>query len=497
MSLPLLLLLFLSLSAKEITIASYNVENLFDLVESGNEYNLYKPLYNGWDLPSYQQKLRNCASVISHVNADIIMLQEIESERALKDLLHSRKLKKCRYKTALFGGRDDTPTTTAVALLSRYPLLSFKKHPIQLSEGKWSRPILEATLLIDSCEITLFGVHFPSKRAKESSRVTAASQLRSILDTLDSQTEFLILGDFNSDHDEAVNLLTGNMDDTKGVTGINHVLGTVPMKVGQEFRLATKKEVLEELALLYNPWQEKREIDQYSYIYRGELGTIDHILLSKSLLDNQKFTYKKKSFHHVIMGEVRKGLVPYRWQVRWGKASDKHKDYGYSDHLPICLKLTTQKEEYAPQPLKRGSFENSSEGWIALSNRVRLLRKSGISLDGSEALHLEGRVTKNQSVTKVTALFENTSPSFFIGGRGTVGVRIKKRGSRSWFYYSKGGQITKRSAYFTLGEKRWEEVKFPHELFQKGDMLTLEIRCKKDVVVDCYIDVCSLRGWER
>ena len=55
-------------------IASYNVENLFDLYKSGNEYKEYIPnTKSNWNQRTYKIKLKNIAKVIVEIDADIML----------------------------------------------------------------------------------------------------------------------------------------------------------------------------------------------------------------------------------------------------------------------------------------------------------------------------------------------------------------------------------------------------------------------------------------
>ena len=75
-----LLFLVINLNANTFTIASYNVENLFDLNNDETEYNEFKPnTKSNWNEKSFNVKLENLTKVINEVNADIIALQEIEN----------------------------------------------------------------------------------------------------------------------------------------------------------------------------------------------------------------------------------------------------------------------------------------------------------------------------------------------------------------------------------------------------------------------------------
>lgn len=72
---------------KIVTLATYNVENLFDLAREGNEYEEYIPnTQSQWNQKNYAIKLANLSKAIVDIDADILALQEVESLQALKDL---------------------------------------------------------------------------------------------------------------------------------------------------------------------------------------------------------------------------------------------------------------------------------------------------------------------------------------------------------------------------------------------------------------------------
>ena len=77
----LILLIFsISLNANNITIASYNVENFFDLKKDNSEYSEFIPnTKNQWNQRNFNIKLNNLLKVINDIDADIIALQEIEN----------------------------------------------------------------------------------------------------------------------------------------------------------------------------------------------------------------------------------------------------------------------------------------------------------------------------------------------------------------------------------------------------------------------------------
>jgi len=59
-------------------VASYNVENFFDLHYDKTEYKEYIPHSKTWNKISYNNKLKNITKVIYDLDADILALQEVE-----------------------------------------------------------------------------------------------------------------------------------------------------------------------------------------------------------------------------------------------------------------------------------------------------------------------------------------------------------------------------------------------------------------------------------
>jgi predicted extracellular nuclease len=82
----LLLLLPILLLSKELVIASYNVDNLFDDINNGTEYSDYILNKHNWNSITFKKKIEHIARVICELNADVIGLQEVENGNALKEL---------------------------------------------------------------------------------------------------------------------------------------------------------------------------------------------------------------------------------------------------------------------------------------------------------------------------------------------------------------------------------------------------------------------------
>lgn len=319
-------LLLSFLGGVEVKIASYNVENLFDMNYDGNEYEEYIPNGDwGWTQDIYRSKLRNVAQVIRGINADIIGLQEIESENALKDLKAELNRQGLYYRYHLFA--RNKMSTVNCALLSRYPIQNGFRHPI--SHNGRMRDILEAKVDINGQSLRVFVNHWKSKSGPESKRILSAKRLVYRLNELAPNEPFVLLGDFNSHYEEYKTFLKSRKhNDTEGETGINHILKTIDDD-GEPITYVTLKS-----PYLYNLWYDVSPDQRWSHKYKGKGEGLDNMIISSGLVDEKGIEYVRGSFQRFEADFLfYKGKL-YRWQQtkRYPKT---HIGEGYSDHLPI------------------------------------------------------------------------------------------------------------------------------------------------------------------
>lgn len=329
MRIVLLLALLISfLGGVEVKIASYNVENLFDMNTDGNEYEEYIPNGDwGWSEDIYRVKLRNTAQVIGGINADIIGLQEIESETALKALKAELNRQGLYYRYYLFARNKNSSVNTA--LLSRYPIQSGLRHPITYN-GRY-RDILEAKIDINGKPLRVFVNHWKSKSGPESKRILSAKRLSQRLAELSENEPFVLLGDFNSHYEEYKTFLKSRKhNDTDGITGINHLLKTID----DEGNPITYASLRNNDGHLYNLWYELDEKQRWSHQYKGKGEALDNMIISPALADGEGLEYVRGSFQRFEADFLFYKGKPYRWQH--SKTHPKHHlGEGYSDHLPI------------------------------------------------------------------------------------------------------------------------------------------------------------------
>ncbi|HEX5623308.1 MAG TPA: endonuclease/exonuclease/phosphatase family protein [Sulfuricurvum sp.] len=313
-------------------IATYNVENLFDMNDNGTEYEQYIPNTSwGWNEEMHRIKLRNTAQVIKDIGADVIGLQEIESEIALKELKAELNRQGLYYPHYAFARSKNT--AVAVAILSRYPIKSALSHSV--SSHRSYRDILEAKLNLNGKTLRIYVNHWKSKSGPESMRIESAKVLKKLITALPKDEPYVLMGDFNSDYEEYKTFVRSRKhNDTGGITGINHILKTIDENQNP-ITYASLKNCDN---CLYNLWYEVESFDRWSHEYRGNNEALDNMIISPSLADGKGIEYVRGSFKRFEKPYLFYKGKPYRWQQS-RKKPKHHMGEGYSDHLPITALL--------------------------------------------------------------------------------------------------------------------------------------------------------------
>ncbi len=311
-------------------IASYNVENLFDLRYSGHEYEQYIPNTSWkWNSDTYRKKLKNISEVIVDMDPDIIALQEIESLQALKDL--RTQIQRDGLYLPYFAITSTKDTTVKVALLSKFPLRS---QDLRVTASYKYRNILEAKVQLGNEKLYIFVNHWKAKSGPESRRIVSAKVLKERLNAL-GDVNYILLGDFNSDYRENETFVKKRkFNDTKGITGINHILKTTDHN-----EAVTLSDLTSCKECAFNLWYELPAESRWSHKYRGRGEGLDSIIISPKLANAKGVEYKEGSFKKFDAPYLFKKGKIYRWE-RSRNYPKHHMGRGYSDHLPIYAKFS-------------------------------------------------------------------------------------------------------------------------------------------------------------
>lgn len=198
----LLVFLFLVLSASaSVKIASYNVNNLFDGKNDGSEYDDYKKGgKKKWNEQKYQKKLKQVCADVKAINADVILLLEIENDAVLRALANCSG-----YDYRIFAnGNDEAPV--GLGFLSRIKINNYKSFIVPRVK---TRPILQINISDAGRSLNLFGAHFPAIKNSFEKRLNAAKTMQRAVHGVKNA---IILGDLNSNYDKDF-LLRDNLKD--------------------------------------------------------------------------------------------------------------------------------------------------------------------------------------------------------------------------------------------------------------------------------------------
>jgi endonuclease/exonuclease/phosphatase family metal-dependent hydrolase len=326
-----------------LTIATWNLQALFDGSESGMEYDEYRTR-TGWTEEKYQARLtaltRAAESMASDGKKegppDILAFQELENPGVLKTLAEESLAGK-GYGWSFFA--NSPGSSLGIGVLSRYPLLETKIHSVNSGNDAIPRPVMEIRIEQQNKPLVLFVCHWKSKlgndRVTESLRRSAARVILRRLREIEEKTPgtpAVILGDLNENYDEfyrqsgaVVSALLP--DDPKAAELVFSVKET-DFLVLSRTKPPESRYFAAGTAVLYTPWGS--ELQKGSYVYKNEWETIDHILLNGALFDGKDWEYDSCEVLH---------REPFTTAAGYPDAYNPRTGHGLSDHLPLLLKL--------------------------------------------------------------------------------------------------------------------------------------------------------------
>jgi hypothetical protein len=310
---------------KELLILWWNVENLFDTRDDPNtEDDEFTPQGRmHWTDRKLLLKRIRIATVLRAISADsryhdlpdIVAFAESENRDVFSGTLNLPEIAK--YQIAYHESPD--PRGIDIGLAWNPRTVAFKgsrPYRVALPGGRGTRDIIVAGFSVSGHPFDLLLNHWPSRSFdaawSEPNRIAAATVARHIVDSLRSRNPkaaIVVMGDFNDQPDNlSVQGVLGSSLDRKAVRGNRN--------------------------LLYNCWNDVPHGG--SYAYRGRWERIDQVLVSSALLENDGLHLEKKAFEPFLfphmMAESGKKLYS-----TYEKGSYRG---GYSDHLPLLLKMS-------------------------------------------------------------------------------------------------------------------------------------------------------------
>ncbi len=313
----------------EVVLLTWNVENLFDWRDDpdnpgDDEFTPHAWRY--WSEIRYRRKLDNLAEVIAASEADFVGLQEIENRKVLEDLTAVLLEKHDREYPYIVHREGPDHRGIDVALLAVYPpVLQDWFTPVAEQ-----RDILQATFAPYGGTLTLFINHWKSRWGGQEKtnplRMQQAVAVRAAVETLlraDPNAAIVVMGDFND-----------NFDDASLVEGLRSVASIERFEknptAGPLLNLHAGLPAAERRTFYYRRGKVWNSLDGM-HVTRAMVGTIPqptwrvlpdtYEVLRWTKLINE--WGHPKAFRRITNPDTQK----------------RYYQYGYSDHLPVRLRL--------------------------------------------------------------------------------------------------------------------------------------------------------------
>jgi endonuclease/exonuclease/phosphatase family metal-dependent hydrolase len=298
-----------------LTLVELNCENLFDYHDEADKQDeeFLPDAVRHWNKKRYWRKLNNIAQELLSVSTDgipdLIALCEIENDSVMRDLTKRSLLRNAGYEYLATSSPDLRGIDVAL-LYSPFSFAPIQSYSLRVTPVKNMRPtrdILYVSGQIPSGDtLHVFVVHMPSRfggeRYSRPFRQAVADRLCLSLDSLHavtSEPKILIAGDFNEEADGLViqQIRSHSICHlTKDAKGANGVFGT--------------------------------------YRYKGEWGSIDHILGSPYIYNKVEKTFIHAPLFLLEEDKQYGGFKPRRTY------NGMRYQPGYSDHLPLVVRIS-------------------------------------------------------------------------------------------------------------------------------------------------------------
>ena len=293
-------------SQEYLSIAFWNIENLFDLVDDPNKNDDEFSIGGRKNVTSeiYDLKIKHSAEVLLDLNADILGLCEVENLSVLQDL--NRSFAKRDYDIIHYDSPDERGIDNVLLYdKSRFKVLNSRPIRNSLNNKDKTRDILYVLGQFQSDTLHIFVNHWPSNyggvEQSIPKRAATANLIKNEIKKIQSKNayaEIVLLGDFNEDPDDA------NVKSLEEV-GLKSLMKSMigKPKVG-------------------------------TYVYRGKDYFYDQIIINDGLNDNKNLAVVKNSVYILDLPKYRQQEGKYKhYPFRFWAGSRLLG--GYSDHLAV------------------------------------------------------------------------------------------------------------------------------------------------------------------
>lgn len=322
-----------------LSVAFYNVENLFDTQNDPNtrDDDRTPEGRDRWTEDLYRKKVKNIAKVLSEIGKEttgkppvVIGLCEVENREVIEDLINTAVLKPYNYGVVHVDSPDERGIDVALIYQKNHFLpISFTSHALKLFDKEkgtrdYTRDQLLVYGLLEKEPLHIMIHHWPSRNGgqqrSEPNRLKAAALNKHVVDSIlrqNPKSNIINMGDFN---------------DGPSNKSLSEVL-----KTSDDKRTVFKKN------LLYDPFRIYHKKGMGTYCYRGNWNVLDQIHVSGGLLKTKKREWqfwKAGIFNkaYLVNKEGRYKGYPFR-SFAGGRFLG-----GYSDHFPVYAYLIREAD---------------------------------------------------------------------------------------------------------------------------------------------------------
>lgn len=309
-------------------IAFYNVENLFDTINSNGKYDLeFSPDGNRkWDSRKYAVKINNLANAIANFVTDstpsgpaIIGISEVENENVVRDLVNASPL---RSRALRYVHRDSPdPRGIDVALLydpAMFTVTGVETHRLEI-EGNpdfRTRDQLCVSGILGVDTVSVIVNHWPSRlggqELSEPLRIAAAGLSRQIADSVkavDPWRSIIIMGDLNDD--------PSDISCAETIGARRNPYDVPPTG-------------------FYNPWWDILAGGRGTLTYRGKWNLFDQIIVCGAMLPDNGSVLTFTGAEIIDLDFLKQKQAPYTGTPHRTYAGGRFLG-GYSDHFPTQI----------------------------------------------------------------------------------------------------------------------------------------------------------------
>lgn len=313
--------------SKSLSMAFYNVENLFDTIDDPNiPDEKYTPESEfNWAFEKYTHKLNQLSKVISSIDTlngfpAIIGLSEVENIDVLNDLIRNPLLGKADYKIIHKDSPDERGIDVAMLYQEKYykPIENKFIYVNLPDSGNTTRDILYSKGIFAGADtVHIFFNHWVSRwggqEKTEPLRIFIAKLLKHATDSIMQENPGALI------------IMAGDLNDNPTDISVFDVLA------------AHKPEAPIENSKLYSLALSKYENGEGSIYYKG-WSMFDQFIVSSSLFNIENDVHLSAQAQNVVKYDWML-FKPKNGEARPNRTAAKNYYGGFSDHLPVMIYL--------------------------------------------------------------------------------------------------------------------------------------------------------------